>query len=63
VGRGDSRRDLADHVLSRFDADERAVVEETIKRAADAVEAFIASGIGEVMNVYNRKDDRKEVAE
>ena len=33
------------------------------ERAADAVETFIASGIGEVMNVYNRKDDRKEVAE
>ncbi len=63
VGRGDNRRDLADHVLSKFEADERAVVDETIKRAADAVETFIASGIGEVMNVYNRKDDRKEVAE
>ena len=27
VGRGDSRRDLADHVLSRFDGDESAEVE------------------------------------
>jgi PTH1 family peptidyl-tRNA hydrolase len=57
VGRGDQRRDLADHVLARFEADERAVVEETIKRAADAVETFVTSGIGPVMNAYNRKED------
>ncbi|MBI2219725.1 MAG: aminoacyl-tRNA hydrolase [Acidobacteria bacterium] len=59
----DSRRDLADHVLARFEADERGVVDETIARAADAVETFIASGIEAVMNTFNRKDDRKEVAE
>src|SRR5574338_314126 len=41
VGRGDARRDLADHVLARFEADERQVVEEMIGRAADAVETFM----------------------
>ena len=30
VGRGDSRRDLADHVLATFEVDERQVVAETI---------------------------------
>jgi PTH1 family peptidyl-tRNA hydrolase len=59
VGRGDARRDLADHVLARFDVDERAVVEETITRAADAVETFVTSGIEPVMNTFNRKDDRQ----
>lgn len=62
VGRGDSRRDLADHVLAKFDADERPVVEETIHRAADAVEMFLASGIDAVMNTYNRKEDKDEAA-
>jgi PTH1 family peptidyl-tRNA hydrolase len=57
VGRGDARRDLADHVLAKFEPDERPVVEETIGRAADAVETFLASGIGAVMNTYNRKED------
>ena len=56
VGRGDQRRDLADHVLSRFDADEGAEVERMIARAADASEVFIASGIAAVMNQYNGGD-------
>jgi len=57
VGRGDARRDLADHVLARFETSERAVVDETIGRAADAVELFINEGIVPMMNRYNRKDD------
>ena len=57
VGRGDGRRDLADHVLAKFDAEERAIVAETVSRTADAVELFIAEGIGPAMNRYNRKED------
>lgn len=57
VGRGDTRRDLADHVLAKFDADERSVVVETVARSAEAAELFIAEGIGPVMNRYNRKED------
>ena len=56
VGRGDSRRDLADHVLARFDADEAAEVERLIARAADAAEMFVTSGIETVMNAYNGGD-------
>ena len=56
VGRGDSRRDLADHVLAKFDADEAAEVERMITRAADAAETFITSGIAAVMNQYNGGD-------
>jgi PTH1 family peptidyl-tRNA hydrolase len=57
VGRGDDRRDLADHVLARFDAEERPAVAETVVRSADAVELFVSEGIGPVMNRYNRKED------
>jgi PTH1 family peptidyl-tRNA hydrolase len=53
VGRGDTRRDLADHVLSKFEADERSALEELITRAADAAEMFAAEGIEKVMNTYN----------
>jgi PTH1 family peptidyl-tRNA hydrolase len=56
VGRGDARRDLADHVLARFDKTEAAEVERMTARAADAVEAFITSGIEAVMNAYNAGD-------
>ncbi len=56
VGRGDTLRDLADHVLTRFDADEQAEVERMTLRAADAAEMFITSGIEAVMNAYNGGD-------
>jgi PTH1 family peptidyl-tRNA hydrolase len=56
VGRGDMRRDLADHVLARFDAEEAAEVERMTTRAADASEMFITSGIEAVMNAYNGGD-------
>jgi len=53
VGRGDARRDLADHVLSKFEADERSALGELITRAADAAEMFAAEDIATVMNTYN----------
>ena len=56
VGRGDQRRDLADHVLARFEADEAPEVERMTTRAADASEMFITSGIEAVMNAYNGGD-------
>lgn len=55
VGRGDDRRDLADHVLAKFGADERAPIAEAVGRSADAAELFITEGIGPVMNRYNRE--------
>ena len=57
VGRGDARRDLADHVLATFAPEERPVVAEVVGRAADATELFAREGIGPVMNRFNRKED------
>jgi peptidyl-tRNA hydrolase, PTH1 family len=57
VGRGDARRDLADHVLAKFDPDERIDVAEAVGRAADAAELFVTEGIAAVMNRFNRKED------
>ena len=59
VGRGDQRRDLADHVLSRFEDSEKAEVAEAIRRAADAAEMFATDGIARVMNTFNRDDRDK----
>jgi peptidyl-tRNA hydrolase, PTH1 family len=56
VGRGDARRNLADHVLTMFDRDEAEEVERMTMRAADAAETFITSGIEAVMNQYNGGD-------
>jgi peptidyl-tRNA hydrolase, PTH1 family len=56
VGRGDARRDLADHVLSKFEKEEAEDVERMITRAADATEVFVAAGIAAVMNQFNGGD-------
>ena len=57
VGRGDARRDLADHVLATFDKDEQPVVTEAITRAADAAEVFVSDGLAPMMNRFNRRED------
>ena len=60
VGRGDMRRDLADHVTAEFEADERPGITAAIARAADAVETWIPDGLAKVMNVFNRTDEKDE---
>ena len=60
VGRGDARRDLADHVLARFEPDERPIVAEAVNRSADAADLFVADGIAPVMNRFNRKSESEK---
>jgi peptidyl-tRNA hydrolase, PTH1 family len=60
VGRGDDRRDLADHVLGRFQSDERDAVEAAVLRAADAAEMFVVDGIERVMNAFNAATDSQQ---
>jgi len=63
VGRGEARRDLADHVLARFDRDEAAEVEAMTMRAADAAETFVAEGIRAMMNRFNAAADSQTSGE
>ena len=56
VGRGADQRNMADHVLSRFEKDEMAEVERMTARAADAAEMFTTAGIAAVMNAFNGGD-------
>jgi PTH1 family peptidyl-tRNA hydrolase len=60
VGRGDARRDLADHVLSKFDPAEREIIQAATLRAADAAEMFISEGIERVMNTFNAANDNSQ---
>ena len=46
-----------EYVLSRFEAQERPLIEAAITRAAEAVECWRACGIAAAMNEYNRKPD------
>ena len=61
VGRGDARRDLADHVLAKFEKGETADLETFIARAAEAAEMFAVAGIGQVMNTYNPDPTEPEI--
>jgi PTH1 family peptidyl-tRNA hydrolase len=60
VGRGDARRDLADHVLGTFEAEERDQVEAAVLRAADAAVTFVTDGIERVMNAFNAANDKQD---
>jgi PTH1 family peptidyl-tRNA hydrolase len=53
VGRGDTRRDLADLVLAGFEPAEQQEIDRAIVRAADAAEMFATDGIVKVMNMFN----------
>ena len=53
VGRGDPRRDLSDHVLSRVTGELRETLVEATAKAADAAELFLASSVEEVMLRFN----------
>lgn len=65
VGRGDNRRDLADHVLGKFEPAERETVSAAVLRAADATEMFLSDGIERVMNAFNAadKEEKEDSAE
>lgn len=63
VGRGDGNRDLADHVLGRFEAAERDTVSAALLRAADASEMFLTDGIERVMNAFNAATEKEDTAE
>ena len=60
VGRGDTRRDLSDHVLSRVTGEERETLVEATGRAADAAELFLAAPIGELMKRFNAGPKKDE---
>ena len=62
-GAATMRRDLADYVLGRFEADERDTVSAAVLRAADATEVFISEGIERVMNTFNAATEKEDSAE
>ena len=63
VGRGETQRDLAGHVLARFAADEIATIDEMTMRAADAAELFVESGMTTVMNRFNAPERPDQTTE
>ena len=58
IGVGAPREEAIDHVLSRFAASERPIIEDAIAMAAQAVMVWVHQGIDVCMNRYNA--DAKE---
>jgi len=56
VGRPPAGGDVSGHVLSRFNAAERALLDKHIETAADALELLLRVGAQEAMNRYNNRD-------
>lgn len=51
------RSATVEHVLSRFDPQEREEMDRVVAIAADAVECWLREGIESAMNKYNRRPD------
>lgn len=51
--RAEDQREITDYVLGRFEAAERATVEEVLDRAVRQVECWLSAGINEAMNEFN----------
>jgi peptidyl-tRNA hydrolase, PTH1 family len=54
VGIGDPGRNGRDHVLSKFEPDERQRLDELLDAAADAVEAWARDGTSKAANGFNK---------
>ncbi len=53
VGKPGTPEEQVDHVLGTFDDEERALVDEAVSRAAEAIAAIIAHGVDKAMNRFN----------
>lgn len=60
VGAAESSEALRQHVLEEFAPEELPALEEAIRRAADAVECWLAQGALAAMNRFNRRVRREE---
>ena len=60
VGAAESSEALKEHVLEEFAPEEMPALEEAIRRAADAVECWLAEGTLAAMNRFNRRVRREE---
>ena len=63
IGRPPPRWDAADYVLSRFARDDRPLVDDVVRDAADAIEAVLTDGVGRAMTMYNRASDMSAAQE
>ena len=60
VGEKPKGYDLADYVLGHFSGEDREIMRESYRKAADAVEMILEDDLSGAMNTYNKKAAPKE---
>jgi peptidyl-tRNA hydrolase len=55
--------DLADYVLSDFEPEESAIVEEAVARSRDALLMFVRGDLRRAMNTFNRDPEPETKAD
>ena len=53
IGRKNEARQITGHVLGKFDADENAVLEMVLERAASQVECWLTAGLQKALSQFN----------
>jgi PTH1 family peptidyl-tRNA hydrolase len=56
IGRPDTKQEVKEYVLNRFDTQQKGVLDEVITMAQDAVETILLKGLAEGMNRFSRKE-------
>jgi len=56
IGRPDTKQEVKEYVLNRFDTQQQGVLDEVITMAQDAVETILLKGLAEGMNRFSRKE-------
>lgn len=57
VGKKPREWDLVDYVMSKFSDKDNDILRDSLKDVSDAVKTVISEGIGDAMNIYNRKQN------
>lgn len=53
IGRKDDMREIANHVLGKFDADENGLLEKVLARAVGQVDCWLNAGLQKAMSQFN----------
>lgn len=63
IGKPTQKSEVIGHVLSRFEKEEKKIIEYAVNRAADVVLEITLRGVEDAMNKFNRKSEDLNLAE